>query len=109
MIDWITPDDGFWVVVRAFLAGLWTVLVVTFVVGWVRARRAGDLTAQVDARLVLAAGAIVALGVAVVVENMSNTTTTATIVMGILLPPALGAYLYVAARAGQEPSSKKSR
>lgn len=84
-------------------------LLVTFVVGWVRAWRAGDLTAQVDARLVLAAGAIVALGVAVVVEDMSNSTTTATIVMVILLLPALGAYLYVAARAGQESSSKKSR
>lgn len=111
VIGWITPDDDLWVAVRALLAGLWTVLLVAFVVGWSRARRTGDPTAQLDARLVLAIGAIVALGAGagVVVEDMFNSTTTATIVVMILLLPALGAYLYVAARAGQRASSPDSR
>ena len=115
VIGWITPDDDLWVAVRALLAGLWTVLLVAFVVGWSRARRAGDPTAQLDARLVLALGAIVALGAGagagagVVVEDMFNSTNTATIVVVILLLPALGAYLYVAARAGQRAFSPDSR
>ncbi len=100
LLNWVAPaDSGFWDAVRMALGAIWVGASIVFVVGWTRARRAGDPTAQVDARVVLALGALVAAGIAVLAEDRSGSTGIGTVVLVILLVPALAAYAHVATTA----------
>jgi Kef-type K+ transport system membrane component KefB len=94
----VTPDTRFWHVVSLLASIVATAALVVFAVGWLQARRAGDRTAEIDARFVLALGAIAAGGVAVAVESIAG-TTVATIAFAVLLIPVLAAYVFVAATA----------
>ncbi len=87
------------------LGAIWVGALAVFAVGWTRARRDGYSTAQVDARVVLALGALVAAGIAVLAEDRSGSTGIGAVVFVILLVPALAAYAYVATTAPREDDS----
>lgn len=99
LISWFGPDDG---PVRAIgltaavaglaAAGVW-------LVGWLRARRLSDPTAQVDARVVLGAGLLIALGTGALAERLTTSDAVGYVVFGVVLAGALVAYIRTAQAA----------
>jgi hypothetical protein len=98
LYSWLAPEGGGWRIGAAVIGAPLIGALLAFGVVWLRDHRRRDPSAVLDARFVLAVGAVPAFLAALLVEQATGSTSTATIVCVVLLIPALGAYVYVAAR-----------
>ncbi len=99
-VDWLAPDDGaIWVAVRVLVAVAWIGCGLAWLGGWALARRHGDPTAQIDARVVLAFGAIAAGAIGLSVQTLTDSERAATAVFMVGVVLAVAGYLYVATTA----------
>ncbi len=99
-VGWLRPDDGAgWVALRVLLAVAWIGCGLAWLGGWALARRRGDPTAQIDARVVLAFGAIAAGAIGLSVQTLTDSERAATAVFMVGVVLAVAGYLYVATTA----------